>query len=390
MLNADKNRRLAELEQKWLNGTISAEERLEYARWYNDIDEDDPLFIPIDFASGAEELRTRILSNILETKSKTLLLSRRKKMIQWMSAAAVLVLGILSYYYWFNDIQEKPVKAIAKEVISNDVQPGQEGAILILADGSTIVLDSTTNGSIARQGTTAIVKTNGRLAYRMERTEPDEIMYNMLVTPRGRQYNLTLPDGSQVWLNAESSLRFPTAFTGKTREVELTGEGYFEIAPAVVTGKRIPFIVKVKNSSVEVLGTHFNIMAYADEQSMETTLIEGSVKIYNENYSGLLKPGEQAINRDNGQIKFGKAPDIEKVLAWKNGKFVFEETNIRQIMRQLTRWYDVEVEYKEDISNFDFTGGITKYTNVSEVLKMLELTGVLKFDISHKKIIVRR
>lgn len=270
--------------------------------------------------------------------------------------------------------------------------PGTNKAILTLADGKQIVLDEAKNGNLADQGNTKVIKLNGQIAYNefamaVPNGKNAAVAYNTVTTPRGGQYQLILADGSRVWLNAESSLRFPTSFQGKERRVELAGEGYFEIAKDATK----PFIVKINTTSeekdeVEVLGTHFNIMAYNDEGIVKTTLLEGSVKINRNNKIAMLKPGQQA-KLQNQSIKVVEDVDTDEAIAWKNGYFQFTSANLQQVMRQIARWYDVDISYEGKIPERKFGGKISRDNNASEVLKVLELSKV-KFRIENRKIIV--
>ncbi|MDO8994551.1 MAG: DUF4974 domain-containing protein, partial [Daejeonella sp.] len=209
--------------------------------------------------------------------------------------------------------------------------------------------------------------------------------YNTLSTPMGGQYQLSLPDGSRVWLNSGSSIRFPTAFIGKERIIELKGEAFFDIRE----NKKMPFIVRTNNSmDIRVLGTQFNVMAYDDEKNINTTLLEGSVQILKESGTAFLEPGQAAIlNKGTGKIKVAAA-DIEEAVAWKNGFFIFSNENIESIMRKVSRWYNVEVDYQGNLSNKDFVGTISRDKNISEILKMLELTGAVHFRIEGRRITV--
>jgi ferric-dicitrate binding protein FerR (iron transport regulator) len=201
----------------------------------------------------------------------------------------------------------------------------------------------------------------------------------------GGQYQLLLPDGSKVWLNSGSSIRFPTAFIGKERVVELKGEAFFDIKE----NKKMPFIVRTNNSmDIKVLGTQFNVMAYEDEKSINTTLLEGSVQILKETGSTYLEPGQAAVlNKGSGKIKVAPA-DIEDAVAWKNGYFIFSNENIESIMRKVSRWYNVEIEYQGNLNNKDFVGTISRDKNISELLKMLELTGAIHFRIEGRRVTV--
>ncbi|HET9280085.1 MAG TPA: FecR family protein, partial [Flavitalea sp.] len=265
----------------------------------------------------------------------------------------------------------------------DDVAPGGDKAILTLADGSTVVLDDAQNGTLAQQGSSKIIKLDGKLVYDPANKNSREVVYNTITTPNGGQYQLELPDGSLVWLNATSSIHFPTSFVGKERRVEITGEAYFEIAK----NRDMPFIVTVNNAEVQVLGTHFNVNAYNDEENVKTTLLEGSVKFVSGDNINMLKPGQQSQLANNGLIKVVNNVDVEEVVAWKNGMFDFENAGIETVMRQLSRWYDVDVEYNGKTDDL-FIAEMRRNIKLSDALKALELTGKVKFDIQGKKIIV--
>ena len=311
----------------------------------------------------------------------------RMRWLRWVAAAAVLilVLGSAAYFVLYNNnAADKVAKgATQQERFKNDILPGGNKAVLTLADGSTIILDDAQNGALAQQGNTKVIKLGGKLAYDAANTGSKEVLYNTIATPRGGQYQIELPDGSQIWLNAASSLRFPTAFTGKERRVEVMGEAYFEVAK----NKAIPFIVSVNGAEVQVLGTHFNVMAYNDEPAMKTTLLEGSVKFVKGSASSLLRPGQQSQLSENGQMKVVSDVDVDAVTAWKNGNFHFEGVEVEAVVRQLSRWYNVEVVYNQKPDEL-FYAEIPRNTKLSDVLKALELTGKLRFGIEGKKIIV--
>lgn len=266
--------------------------------------------------------------------------------------------------------------------LADDALPGGNKAVLTLSNGSTIMLDSAHAGAIALQGNTRIVKTDsGRLAYSSTASGKTEVVYNTLRTPRGGQYQLDLPDGSTVWLNAASSIRYPVSFSGKDREVEVRGEVYVEVAKDAAR----PFRVKIDDEAVvEVLGTEFNINAYADEGAVKTTLLEGSVRVVagKDNGDGaVLKPGQQArlvagAGKGGGSIHVISGVDVEEVIAWKNGRFEFDHTDVPTIMRQVSRWYDVDVGYEADYSGARFSGGINRNLNLSNVLQMLDKSGI--------------
>ncbi len=305
----------------------------------------------------------------------------------WAAAAALFVC-ISSAIYFFTNTNRNDNKAVVKNskpaVPKNDVLPGGDKAMLTLADGSQIVLDSAGNGILAQQGDTKIVKTqDGQLIYNTVGQAAKEMAYNTLATPRGGQYKLTLPDGSKVWLNAASSLKYPVAFTGNDRRVEISGEAYFEIAKDASK----PFKVQLDQMEVEVLGTHFNINGYNDEDVVCTTLLEGSVKINTKDGSNSLKPGQQAQLEKTGKMTLVNNADLEETMAWKDGNFQFENSDIHTVMRQINRWYDVEIEYQGTVSKH-FLGTISRNVKLSSVLAMLQQTGEVKFRIEGRKVVV--
>ena len=307
-------------------------------------------------------------------------------------AAAVLILLAAGWYYWRGS-QEKQARSVlaSRETPARDIRPGGNRAVLTLGNGSTIILDSAHTGMLAQQGGAKIVKLDAgalSVAASGKLQAASEITYNTIATPRGGQYEVVLPDGSKVWLNAASSLRFPTQFSGGQRMVELKGEAYFEVAKNAA----MPFHVKVGSKDgdmdVEVLGTSFNVMAYDNEQNSRTTLLEGKVRVMDHGASEIPEPGRQVVvNQETHAMKSVEA-NTELAVAWKNGLFRFKETDIRELMRQVERWYDVEVVYKTDGRDQDYTGIVPRNQNVSALLKMLEMTGTVHFQIEGRKIIV--
>lgn len=337
-----------------------------------------------------EDIKSRVWQSVI-SKTENGRVVRMEPRKLWMVAASILILLVagLSYFY-LSKIQNKEMRSnIAKNtVLKNDIAPGGNKAVLILANGSSIVLDSVQNGTLTQQGSVKVVKLdNGKLIYEKdENTNDVAVQYNTISTPRGGQYQLVLVDGSKVWLNATSSIRFPTSFAGKERDVEITGEAYFEVAH----NAEMPFHVKVNGMDVAVLGTHFNINAYDDEEVMKTTLLEGSIKVSQGNKSALIAPGEQAqIAEKTDKIEIKRNVDLDEIVAWKNGKFLFQNADIYSIMRQLERWYNITVSYEGNITNEEFVGVISRNVNISQILSMLERTGAVKFEIEGKKIIVQ-
>jgi ferric-dicitrate binding protein FerR (iron transport regulator) len=331
-----------------------------------------------------------ILQKILHPdEGKVVPVENKKSILRtWMriAAAAVVILFISGVSYWIiTKEKHKTTAAAVPQVKSPQILPGGNHAVLTMADGSTIVLDRIQNGKI-QHGSATINKQNGLLVY--DGSAPLKagvpVTYNTLSTPRGGQYQVVLPDGSRVWLNASSSLHFPTAFVGEQREVELTGEAYFEVAK----NKEKPFHVKVNGMQVEVLGTHFNVNAYPDEDAVRTSLLEGSVKITNESESGMLKPGQQGVLKKNNKKIEIKSADMDEVIAWKNGLFQFDGADITTILREIGRWYNVDIIYAGKVPVRSFEGKISREAQLSDVLKILELSNV-KFDVEGKKIIVQ-
>lgn len=300
-------------------------------------------------------------------------------------AAVILTTGVLTYR-WFKPAAPvyAPVAVLQTSPVK-DIAPGSNKAVLVLANGTKIVLDDAKNGQLAQQGNVQVIKQDsGQLTYRSVNNEHSAVaQYNTIATPRGGQYQITLPDGTKAWLNASSSLKYPTAFTGNTRTVELTGEGYFEVAKNA--GKA--FHVKVSGMDVEVLGTHFNIMAYADENTIRTTLLEGAVRVTKGKASTSLAPGEQASIEPEGTYFTRKKVDTEQDIAWKNGYIQFHDATLPAIMRQVARWYDVEVSYEKEVSDKQFNGKVPRTVPLSQLLSMLQYTGV-HFKIQEGKIII--
>jgi transmembrane sensor len=306
---------------------------------------------------------------------------------RWMAAAAVIILLAGSgTWYWLTS-ETKP--AVVSNKPSNEVVPGSDKAVLTLADGKTISLDSTRNGALTKQGSTDIIKTANGLSYSLptSREGRGEALYNTLTTPRGGQYQLTLPEGSKVWLNAASSIRFPAAFNDSVRVVYVTGEAYFEIKPQFVKNgnERKPFIVQVQTANgtaqeVKVLGTHFNINSYEDEFYVATTLLEGKVSINRPGKASpaFLLPGQQALlNPQTKQVQVVNNADVKQVMAWKNGLFRFDGVELKTVMRQLARWYDVEITFEKGAPVSEpFNGVMQRSLQLSQVLKGMQAMGI--------------
>jgi len=307
--------------------------------------------------------------------------------------ATAACIAIIAGYYFLKTPDHRSIGIVRRQPAqSNDVAPGRNKAILQLADSSTIVLDDSDTGTLAQQGSTKVLKlTNGQLAYRTaasrELRATSAPVYNVISTPRGGQYQVVLPDGSKVWLNAASSLRFPTAFTGKERAVTVTGEAYFDIAP----NRNMPFTVQVNDTRIEVLGTRFNVMSYSNEAMLNTTLLEGAVRIAQltgkPGEPAKLSPGQQASIYNGSASIIVNSVDTESVVAWKNGLFQFESNDVQTIMRQMERWYDVDVHYAGKAPEGHYSWSVGRDQSLMKVLRILE-EGGLKFKIEGKNLTV--
>lgn len=306
-------------------------------------------------------------------------------MVHWLKkywwAACWLILMAGGAYWWLLSRHTEP--AIVKNVpLKNDVLPGKDGAILTLADGQQIILDSLNDGVVAKQSGTAINLKDGKLVYEVTESSA-AVVYNTMSTPKGRQFRLTLPDGTKVWLNAASSIRYPTVFEENERRVSITGEVYFEVNGN--PGK--PFYVNVnEKATVEVLGTNFNVNAYEDENIIQTTLLEGKVRIVKSADVAILLPNQQAIIQDNN-IRTVSNVNTVSVMAWKNGVFYFTGNSLATVMRQLARWYNVDIEYTRGIPVVELYGKAGRDLNLMQVLLGLQEMG-LHCRVEGRKLIV--
>jgi ferric-dicitrate binding protein FerR (iron transport regulator) len=379
--------------QRYLDGQCSPEEVAELYAWLRTSEAHRPLLAAMqqEFeqvmqqprqvpAALSDRVEARLLQDINRKKIRPLFNRYR------VAAAAVILLAMAGGLWWLASGSRttqriSPAGQMATVTKADDVAPGTSKAMLTLADGSTVTLDSAGN-QVIQQGKTLVQQNSGQLQY-AARGKGEPIGFNTLTVPRGGQFNIVLPDGSHVWLNAASSLRFPTAFAGKQRVVELQGQGYFEVAKDVAR----PFIVKVNTTEVQVLGTRFDVMAYADEKSLNTTLLEGAVRMKQGTFQQQLSPGQQAV-LDYASGRMSVRPvDVDEVVAWKTGFFEFDNAAITVIMRQLSRWYDIEVSYKEHNSSRLFGGRISRNLPLSEILHMLEANGA-KFSLEGRRLMV--
>lgn len=325
-----------------------------------------------------EQIRQRIYARI-DNKRGGVRPQRSIGWLWWSAAAASLLFLTFTFVHKRTDKPATHVAGLSRPAPA--ITPGTNKAILILGNGGQIDLSATANGRISQAGKTLIDKVqNGQLVYEKTNAGPDDLSYNTIITPRGGQYQVVLADGTKVWLNAASSLKFPTAFAGTERHVELQGEAYFEVA----RNKDMPFTVSAGNVHVKVLGTGFNISAYEDDSFIKTTLLEGSVQL---SQKLLLTPGQQAVSDGNGVAV--KTVNVEDAVAWKNGYFSFRKENIRSVMRKIARWYDVDVRFQGDIGNSVLGGSVSRTKNIGDILSYLELTGIAHFSIEARTIVVK-
>lgn len=347
---------------------------------------------PEDFSEDVRIALNKRFKNIIKDQDRPVEIAvARKSPVVFMlrlSAVAASVMVAFAVALLFNHKSNIKQSAIHQTV--KDVAPGKDAAVLTLADGRKIVLTGTANGELVKQAGIRITKaTDGKLIYHIDNATTNSYdasnMFNTISTPMGGQYQVNLPDGTQVWLNSASSIKFPMQFTsaGK-RNITLTGEAYFE----VTKDKKRPFIVNTQRQSIEVLGTHFDVSSYPDDASTKTTLLEGSVKITAGTQTSLLKPGQQAEVTQTISIS---TVDTEIAVAWKNGYFHFDDERLESVMKKITRWYDLEVEYKDSsLKNELFAAYSTRFANVSQLLKRLNQIGNAQFDLEGRTILVTR
>jgi transmembrane sensor len=372
---------------KYISGQASLEEEQQLLNFYGNFkasqeDKSDPM------------LEERMLNRLMDTvEASRPVRSRGRGLIGRLSiAATVLIAAAGALYFYIAEPKTEP-EVFTEINQKNDIDPANNKAILTLADGSQISLDDVKNGLVASQGNISITKTeDGQIVYKPHsqgsRISGTFAAANTIQTPKGGRYNVTLPDGSRVWLNSASRLSYPTVFASNERKVKLIGEAYFEIAK----NKNVPFRVESNNQVVEVLGTHFNINSYEDEAYIKTTLLEGSVRIIlnsDKPNTQLLKPGQQSLTSSAAPDIKIQHTDTEKAIAWKNGYFKFKNTPIRDIMREIERWYDVELVYDGKLAPDEFTGYISNDVKISGVLKMLEESGGIKFTVKGRKVKVK-
>lgn len=388
MAHINQRKEFLRIVQKYIRGKSTKEELNFIKKYYASFEGEEDVLSTLS-EKEQESIKIKIESSILEKiaieKRGTDTTKPVRHLWKPLSIAAAIVILIassivLNSNYNINPDYQSPV--VSKNIGSTDIAPGGNKAILTLADGTTISLDDTNSGEIVKQGGMKITKTEKGLMYTVMAENHDKnntTQFNTISTPKGGQYQIILPDGTSVWLNAASSLKYPVVFTGKERRVELIGEAYFEVnSQRFSNGNKIPFFVNTSGQTIEVLGTHFNVNAYLDEPSTKTTLLEGSVKIVplkgNTKKDIILEPGEQATLNSNNNASISKV-NTDNVIAWKNGLFQFQDSELEVVMRELSRWYNVKVEFEGEIPDIQLWGKIYRNVNASEVLEILSYFG---------------
>ncbi len=375
---------IASLLRKHLKGNLTPEELQELNTWIAASEQHQRLWKEINDAGAQQEAIKQIAQYNGEAALKVFLAKhspgparRMYSLWRWQWAAAVLVIALAAGAYFLLPSKQQAPAGFAHNAATGDIAPGKNGAILKLADGSQVALDSLQNGTVATQNGATIVLSNGQLVYNPGATTNNDVAYNIITTPNGRQFRVTLPDGTQAWLNAASSIRYPVVFAGKHRNVEVTGEVYFEVAQNAA----MPFQVAVgSHARIDVLGTRFNVNAYDNEESLNTTLLEGAVRVVPlkplaETGNGIvLRPGQQLQLSDKARV-IDRA-DIDKIMAWKNGFFDFDGMDLRYAMKQVARWYDVEIVYRGNIPDIKFYGKINRNISLAGLIRGLSGTGV--------------
>lgn len=379
------NNTLAELLEKYKNETISSEEWQELRdavllSGNRELIEKDILLQLQQGAPAADwkkETADSILQDILSSGNNDEVFLQPVHRIHFLRrpwlryAAAILVLIGVGGYLWFRSDSRRMATVGPYHPPAVAIKAASNGAVLTLADGSNIVLDTLDNRLVAAQNGAKVLLKNGQLVYDPTEASTGGVVYNTITTAKGKQFNIVLPDGTRVYLNAASSVRYPTAFMGKERRVEVSGEAYFEVAK----NAGLPFNVSInRQTEVEVLGTSFNLNAYQDEGSINATLVEGAIRVVKDEEKTVLRPGEQARITEN--IHVIKNADVGKAVAWKNGIFNFEGVGLREMMRQLERWYDIEVVYGENVPDVKFFGKISRKVDLATVLEALKGFGL--------------
>jgi transmembrane sensor len=367
------NQEFKTLLRQYQEGNCTAEEKQLIEAWYMKFEQ-----------STVVSLTDEEIEGILSMVPPVRAITERKPLWKWAAVAAAMLAIVSGSIYYAAHRSPTTNQVIAKS--ASDIKPGINNAILTLANGKQIALNQATDGLVSTESNTTISKTaNGEIVYQTKdlSSKNQAVLFNTMTVPRGGQYHLKLADGTNIWLNAASSITYPTQFVGNERTVEITGEAYFEVSHLI--GR--PFKVISKGQVVEVLGTHFNINTYENEQVVKTTLLQGAVKITAAGITQQLAPGEQAIFSSNG-LKVVNA-DTEQAVAWHNGDFIFKKNSVEEILRTVSRWYDIEVDYgKYSPIKQTFSGLVSRSKDLSAVINMMEKGTTLKFKVEGKRVTV--
>ncbi len=357
----------------YLKGTISDEDKAKLEEWYKSLPDHDVEWDD-DLIGSPEALKSAILDTIRSEIRKNAGNPFIKKKISWYKyAAAVILLVCSTAVILYQKKDSQPMEKTEHKIVQHDVPPGAVKAMLTLANGQKIILDSVQAGKLATQEGAVVFNRNGTIVYDGTATDA-RLVYNTLTTGRAEQSPpLTLADGTKVWLNASSSIRFPVAFRGNSRQVDITGEAYFE----VFKDSECPFVVKAGASVINVLGTHFNVMSYDNEPYTAATLLEGAISISSNGKTMNLSPGQQArVDNTDTRITLIKEADTDDAVAWLHGQFPMAKTDITALMRQISRWYDVDIVYKGTPPVFSFSGALSRQVNLHYLLSALESNDV--------------
>ncbi len=382
---------LNEIFRRFVDGKCTEEElsvllrHFELTQYSEELDElvEAELAKEVDIQNLPPDLDEIVANNWTTLQNRNRLHQRKNTVVRSLKillpiAGLVFLVSAIAIYF---HLKTPPATTVAE---IHDVLPGANRAFITLSDGQTIELSEQKDAVVISSGT--IEYSDGN-----EIVQTSDIQHAVLTTPRAGQYQVRLPDGTLVLLNAESSLRYPLHFTGGTRHVELTGEAFFDVAQSVgENGERIPFIVESAGQRVEVLGTRFNVAGYPDDEAVQTALVEGAVRVHAHGLGQghLLAPGELAYVR-NGTVEVRQA-DLASITAWTNGDFVFNQEDLHSVMKKIARWYDVDIVYPDTQPDIRFSGAIARSRNLSAVLKMMEMTGEVTFEIEGRRVIIMR
>lgn len=383
---------MSELISRYIAGELTQEEQQQLEDWTRRSPENQELFNRLTDKDEIIQRLTRYQESVRRMEAVEAIRlqqlfhqknhRRRVFLVRMAAAASIVAIAGTLIFFWPGRKQQESTDQGVATVQQQPVPPGQHKARLVLADGSTVLLDPAQHGELAVQGNAQVTNVNGQVVYKATaETNPDQLLFNTVITERGEMYVTVLSDQSKVYLNAQSSLRFPVSFSGKERKVELQGEGYFEVAPGAK-----PFRVVVNDKTIEVLGTRFCVNAYEDEPVIKTSLLEGKIKISDGNTSKEMKPGQQVRIDEKGQFELINDARVDAAISWTRGTFYFHRESLQAVLRQLARWYVVDVEYHGAVGNETFSGYISREISLQEVLENMEGMAPVKLEVKDKVI----